>query len=90
MQRHHIDCEDDRAPGIRHFVRQKGLKKSLHYRLRLDDASRHPKPFSMSAVRVSFATNQKETLPMTTLEVAVAAIAGEVIRSIFGKKRVSS
>jgi hypothetical protein len=27
MQRHHIDCEDDRAPGIRHFVRQNGLKK---------------------------------------------------------------
>ena len=29
MQRHHIDCEDDRAPGIRHFVRQNGLKKEL-------------------------------------------------------------
>lgn len=48
MQRHHIDCEDDRAPGIRHFVRQKGLKKGLHYRLRLDDACRRPKLFTQA------------------------------------------
>ena len=29
MQRHHIYCEDDRSPGIQHFVQQNGLKKGL-------------------------------------------------------------
>lgn len=66
MQRHHIDCEDDRVPGIRHFVRQNGLKKGLHYWVRLDDACWRSKLFTTTDRQVFDEFRGKPPIPRAT------------------------